>query len=82
MIDDGKSHVTGFEISRAKDYTHHNCGSQPPWTPVVALTTGQILAQYRYLEKKYGKSGRAQPFWTMVVLIVLVLSSIVVAQFQ
>ncbi len=41
---------------------------------------GANLAQYHYLEKRYGKSGRDQPFWTMAVLIVLVLSSVVVIQ--
>jgi hypothetical protein len=38
------------------------------------------LAQYHYLEKRYGKRRRAEAFWTMTVLVMLLLGCIVVAQ--
>ena len=41
---------------------------------------GTNLARYWYVEKRYGKRASAEVFWTMAVLIVLVLGSIVVAQ--
>ena len=41
---------------------------------------GSNLAQYRYLEKRYGKRARAEVFWTMTVLVVLVLGSIAAVQ--
>jgi hypothetical protein len=41
---------------------------------------GPNLAQYHYVEKKYGKKARRQVFWTTTGLIVLLISSIVVIQ--
>jgi hypothetical protein len=41
---------------------------------------GTNLARYRYVEKRYGKRARAQAFWTMTVLIVLLLGSIAAVQ--
>jgi hypothetical protein len=41
---------------------------------------GPNLAQYHYVEKKYGKRARAEVFWTMTVLIVLLLGSIAAVQ--
>ena len=39
---------------------------------------GANLAQYRYLKNRYGKNARANVFWTMAVLIVLFVGSLVV----
>jgi hypothetical protein len=39
---------------------------------------GSNLAQYDYVAKKYGRRARAEPFWTMAVLIVLLIGSLVV----
>jgi hypothetical protein len=36
------------------------------------------LAEYRYLEKRYGRKGRRQVFWTMTTLVVLLIGSLVV----
>ena len=39
---------------------------------------GSNLAQYHYLEQRYGKRARAQAFWTMMGLLVLIIGSLVV----
>jgi hypothetical protein len=41
---------------------------------------GPNSAQYHYLEKRYGKKARSQAFWTMTVLIVLLIGAIVAIQ--
>ena len=41
---------------------------------------GPNLAQYHYVEKKYGRKARAQVFWATTGLIVLLVGSLVVAQ--
>ncbi len=64
---------------RVKDYTLRNCGATVESTR-ARHRHGPNLAQYRYVQKKYSKRARAEAFWTMAVLIVLVLSSVVLAQ--
>jgi hypothetical protein len=41
---------------------------------------GPNLAQYHYVEKKYGKKARAQAFWATAGLLVLIIGSFVVIQ--
>ncbi len=41
---------------------------------------GANLAQYHYVEKGYGNNARAEVFWTMTVLVVLLLGSAVAVQ--
>ena len=41
---------------------------------------GPNLAQYHYVEKKYGKKARAQAFWATTGLLVLIIGSFVVIQ--
>ncbi len=38
------------------------------------------LAQYQYVEKRYGKRARAQVFWATTGLIVLLIGCVVVIQ--
>lgn len=41
---------------------------------------GPNLAQYHYLEKRYGKKTRAQVFWATTGLLALLIGSIVAVQ--
>jgi hypothetical protein len=41
---------------------------------------GSNLAQYHYVERKYGKHARAQVFFATALLVMLLLGSIVVVQ--
>ena len=61
------------------DYTHGNCGATVEPT-TARHHRGSNLAQYHYLEQRYGKKARAQVFWAMMGLLVLIIGCLVVIQ--
>jgi hypothetical protein len=61
------------------DYTHGNCGATVEPT-TARHHRGSNLAQYHYLEQRYGKTAKAQAFWATTGLLVLIIGSLVVIQ--